>query len=90
MSTIEGNPRLVLYQMSSGFRVAIVRDSDRKDLRVVILDTPIDVRRVPATEAKYMKALEIPTLSAAAKRFRRAGKKQFGISKNARSFLRGL
>lgn len=88
----DDNARLVHYFTNSGnHRTALVRDcpGDKNKLRVVIMDSPIDVTRVARTEERWMENIENPNLQHAAKWFRAAGKR-LGITPNAKRFLRGL
>lgn len=78
--------RVVRYRAPDGIRTAIVEEAG-KHIRVCVIDAPMTVRRVPASEGQYMTDIDYP-LERAKKRYRRAGRR-LGMGKNARRFLRG-
>lgn len=80
--------RVVRYRTDRGVFNAMVDDTGRKWLKVLIMDAGgIRIQKQPRSEERFMSTLDYP-LAKARKRFRAAGRK-FGITKSAKQLLRG-
>jgi hypothetical protein len=50
----------IRYHTENGVRHGLLVKEGYKKLHVLLIDTPITVRRVPVSEARYMEMLDIP------------------------------
>lgn len=80
--------RLQRYFSNDGARVALVDEPDRKFTRLVYIDSPIRVHKVPNDDARYMRDVlqGARSVKTAARKMLIAGR-QLGITKSARKFL---
>ena len=77
--------KLVNYNTKYGTVAALVGKKGRKFFHVLLLGFPVRVRRVPLSEAKYMKDVDY-SLRKAVKVYRMAGERM-GITKGAERLL---
>jgi hypothetical protein len=81
---------LVRYHTDNGIRSAFVKQG-RKFIKVVEIDAPIRVRKVPVSDGRYMKPLlrngEAYSVTRAVNKFLKAGR-SLGITDGARRILK--
>ncbi len=80
--------KLQRYITDSGARIALVAEPDRKYMRLVYIDTPVAVHKVPNDHARYMRDVlqGAGPIKTVARKMLKAGKR-LGITKAARKFL---
>lgn len=85
-------PQVMHYHTSDGVRTGLLVGTGRKYLKVLMMDNPLRVRKVPLREQKYIKILESYPLWKAKKHFRRAAKRWHiagDLSKAVKAVIRG-
>lgn len=76
------------YHTDQGFKTVLVDDSGRKWMQVLMMDGNLVVKKVPLSEARYMKPCigKTKAMSTLVRQYRAFGKKN-GMTKAAKSFL---
>ena len=78
---------LVTYRTDAGIKTAIALKPGRKWLPVIVIDSPMRVRKVPLSERRFMTPLADYPLRRAVRKYLAAGRR-LGITKRARKALR--
>ncbi len=79
---------LMMYHTEHGQKTVLVDDSGHKWLQVLMMDGTLVVRKVPKTDARYMRPVDgkQKAMSTRVRQFRAYGRRN-GMTKAAKSFL---
>ena len=87
-----GNSELVRYHTNNGVRAAVIQKG-RKWIKVVEIDSPVHVRKVPLSDERYMRPLQRKgqdyPLVRARNKFLKAGR-NLGITEGAKKIVKAL
>lgn len=81
---------VIRYNDGSGYRHGLLVAEGRKYLQLLLIDTPVRVRKVKLDEARYIQQITSTTVSKAKAIMRTFVRRQYGTMRNAPKTVREI